>query len=145
MTAGRVEAMFGNMPEFTGQIRHGGLRAAAYGATEASPLLPDLPAVSPTGLPGFVVPNRFGVVGPGGMPRELAERWNAQINRALQAPDARGPREAGQGGPRAQHPRQLTRRTPPLAPSLDRPRRLTAHLAGGYPPRSALGRTGEAA
>ena len=87
IAAGRVEVMFGNMPEFMGQIRDGGLRAVAYGATEASPLLPDLPVVSKTGLPGFVVPNWFGVVGPGGMAPALAERWNAEINRALEAPE----------------------------------------------------------
>ncbi len=68
ITAGRVEVMFGNMPEFMGQIRDGGLRPVAYGASEASPLLPDLPVISKTGLPGFVVPNWFGVAGPGGMP-----------------------------------------------------------------------------
>jgi tripartite-type tricarboxylate transporter receptor subunit TctC len=89
ITAGRVEVMFGNMPEFMGQIRDGGLRAVAYGAAEASPLLPDVPVASKTGLPGFVVPNWFGVVGPGGMATALAERWNAEINRALDAPEVR--------------------------------------------------------
>lgn len=87
IAAGRVEVMFGNMPEFMGQIRDGGLRAVAYGAAEASPLLPDVPVISETGLPGFVIPNWFGVVGPGGMPPALAERWNSEINRALQAPE----------------------------------------------------------
>lgn len=87
ITAGRVEVMFGNMPEFMGQIRDGGLRPVAYGAAEASPLLPDLPVMSRTGLPDFVIPNWFGVVGPGGMSPALAARWNAELNRALQAPE----------------------------------------------------------
>jgi tripartite-type tricarboxylate transporter receptor subunit TctC len=89
ITAGRVEVMFGNMPEFLGQIRDGGLRPVAYGAAEASPLLPDVPVMSKTGLPEFVVPNWFGVVGPGGMAPALAARWNAEINRALDAPEVR--------------------------------------------------------
>lgn len=87
IAAGRVEVMFGNMPEFMGQIRDGGLRPVAYGAAEASPLLPDLPVMSKTGLPEFVIPNWFGVVGPGGMAPALAARWNAELNRALAAPD----------------------------------------------------------
>jgi tripartite-type tricarboxylate transporter receptor subunit TctC len=87
IAAGRVEVMFGNMPEFMGQIRGGGLRPVAYGAAEASPMLPDLPVISKTGLPEFVIPNWFGVVGPGGMPPALAVRWNAEINRALDAPE----------------------------------------------------------
>jgi tripartite-type tricarboxylate transporter receptor subunit TctC len=89
ITAGRVEVMFGNMPEFMGQIRDGGLRPVAYGAAEPSPLLPDVPVISKTGLPEFVIPNWFGVVGPGGMAPALAARWNAEINRALDAPEVR--------------------------------------------------------
>lgn len=87
ITAGRVEVMFGNMPEFMGQIRAGGLRAVAYGAAEASPLLPELPVISRDGLPDFVIHNWFGIVGPGGMDPALVARWNAEINRALEAPE----------------------------------------------------------
>lgn len=87
IAAGRVDVMFGNMPEFMGQIREGGLRPIAYGAAEASPLLPEVPVISKTGLPGFVIPNWFGVVGPGGMSPALVARWNAEINRALAAPE----------------------------------------------------------
>ncbi|MCK8787846.1 tripartite tricarboxylate transporter substrate binding protein [Roseomonas sp. NAR14] len=89
MTAGRVDVMFGNMPEYMAQIRDGGLRAIAYGAAEPSPLLPDLPVISRTGLPDFVIDNWFGVVGPGHMPPALVARWNAEVNRALQAPEVR--------------------------------------------------------
>lgn len=87
ITAGRVEVMFGNMPEFMGQIRGGGLRAVAYGAAEPSPLLPELPVISRQGLPDFVIHNWFGIVGPGRMNPELVARWNAEINRAMQAPE----------------------------------------------------------
>jgi len=87
IAAGRVDVMFGNMPEFMGQIRDGGLRPIAYGAVEASPLMPELPVISKTGLPDFVIPNWFGVVGPGGMSPALVARWNAELNRALEAPE----------------------------------------------------------
>lgn len=87
IVAGRVDVMFGNMPEYMGQIRGGGLRAIAYGAAEASPLMPDLPVISQQGLPQFVIHNWFGVVGPGRMPAELTARWNEEINKAMQAPD----------------------------------------------------------
>ncbi|HEY4254331.1 MAG TPA: tripartite tricarboxylate transporter substrate binding protein [Roseomonas sp.] len=87
ITAGRVEIMFGNMPEYLGQIRAGGLRAVAYGAPAASPLMPELPVISRQGLADFVINNWFGVVGPGHMSPELVARWNAEINRAMQAPE----------------------------------------------------------
>lgn len=85
--SGRVEVMFGNMPEFMAQIRGGGLRPIAYGAAEPSPLMPDLPVISRTGLPDFVIHNWFGVVGPGRMPEALVARWNEEVNRAMEAPE----------------------------------------------------------
>jgi len=87
IVAGRVDVMFGNMPEFMAQIRGGGLRAVAYGAAEASPLLPDVPVMSRDGLPQFVIHNWFGIVGPGRMSPALTARWNEEINKALQAPE----------------------------------------------------------
>ncbi|WP_338664507.1 tripartite tricarboxylate transporter substrate binding protein [Pararoseomonas sp. SCSIO 73927] len=87
ISTGRVDVMFGNMPEFLGQIRDGGLRAIAYGAAEASPLIPELPVISRDGLPGFVIPSWFGVVLPGRTPDAVVARWNAELNRALEAPE----------------------------------------------------------
>ncbi len=87
ITSGRVDVMFGNMPEFLGQIRDGGLRAVAYGAADASPLLPELPVISRTGLPAFTIPSWFGVVLPGDTPPALVERWGTELNRALASPD----------------------------------------------------------
>jgi tripartite-type tricarboxylate transporter receptor subunit TctC len=87
ISTGRVDVMFGNMPEFMGQIRDGGLRAVAYGAAEASPLVPNLPVISKDGLPGFVIPSWFGVVVPGRTPEPMVERWNAELNRAMQTPE----------------------------------------------------------
>ncbi|MBL6455390.1 tripartite tricarboxylate transporter substrate binding protein [Belnapia sp. T6] len=85
--SGRVEFMFGNMPEYMAQIRGGGLRPIAYGAQEASPLLPELPVMSRDGLPDFVIHNWFGIVGPGRMAPALVARWNEEVNRATQAPE----------------------------------------------------------
>lgn len=87
ISSGRVDVMFGNMPEFLGQIRDGGLRAVAYGAESASPLIPDLPVISKNGLPDFIIPSWFGVVVPGGTPQAVVERWNAELNRALASPE----------------------------------------------------------
>jgi tripartite-type tricarboxylate transporter receptor subunit TctC len=85
--AGRVEVMFGNMPEFMGQIRGGGLRPIAYGAAEPSPLLPELPVMSRTGLPNFTIHNWFGIVAPGRMPAALVARLNDEVNKAMAAPE----------------------------------------------------------
>jgi tripartite-type tricarboxylate transporter receptor subunit TctC len=87
MTGGRVDLMWGNMPEFLGQIRGGGLRAIGYGADSASPLLPEVPVISKTGLEDFVIHNWFGVVGPAGMSPETVRFWNDQIMKAVASPE----------------------------------------------------------
>ncbi len=87
IVGGRVEMMFGNMPEFMGHIRGGTLRAVAFGAAEASPLLPDIPVMSKAGLKDFVIHNWFGIVAPGGVSADIRKRWNDELNKALAAPE----------------------------------------------------------
>jgi tripartite-type tricarboxylate transporter receptor subunit TctC len=87
ITSGRVDVMFGNMPEFLGQMRDGGLRPVAYGAASASPLLPELPVIARDGLAGFEIPSWFAVVLPGRAPDAITDRWNTELNRALAAPE----------------------------------------------------------
>ncbi len=86
IAAGRTDMMFGNMPEFLGQIRGGSLRAMAFGAPRQSPLFPDLPLISQT-LPDFVVRNWFGIAGPGNMPAPIVARWNDALRRAAATPE----------------------------------------------------------
>jgi tripartite-type tricarboxylate transporter receptor subunit TctC len=78
IAAGRTDLMFGNLPEFLGQIRDGGLRAVAFGAPRPSPLLPELPLISEI-LPEFKIRNWFGVAGTGGMPKPVLDRWVAAM------------------------------------------------------------------
>jgi tripartite-type tricarboxylate transporter receptor subunit TctC len=51
------------------------------------PRLPQVPAMAEI-IPGFKKPSSwFGFLGPPGMPRELAARVNAELVKALRAPD----------------------------------------------------------
>jgi len=86
ITAGRVDMMFGNMPEFLGQIRGGGLRAVAYGAPRPSPLMPDLPVIGES-LRGFEIRSWFGLAGPGGLPEAVVQGWLAALRQVASNPD----------------------------------------------------------
>ena len=85
IVGGRTTMMFGNMPEFLGQIRGGGLRPVAFGAVRPSPLFADLPLVSAT-LPDFKISNWFGVVGPAGQSAEWTAFWNRAIMTVVRQP-----------------------------------------------------------
>ena len=88
IAAGRVDMMFGNMPEFLGQIRDGGLRPLAYGASRPSPLMPDLPLISAT-IPGFEVRSWFGVFGPGSMSEQALQGWENALRQVSENPEFR--------------------------------------------------------
>ena len=86
MVAGTCDMMFGNMPEFLGQIGGGGLIPIAFGSPHASPLFPNLPVISQY-LPGFEVVNWFAVFGSKGLPADLVAVWNKALRSAVAKPD----------------------------------------------------------
>jgi tripartite-type tricarboxylate transporter receptor subunit TctC len=86
MVAGNCDMMFGNMPEFLGQIGGGGLIPIAFGSPHPSPLFPNLPLISQY-LPGFEVVNWFAVFGSKGLPADLVGAWNKALRAAVAKPD----------------------------------------------------------
>ncbi len=86
MISGNCDMMFGNMPEFLGQINGGGLIPVAFGSPKPSPLFPNLPLISQF-LPGFQVVNWFGVFGSKGLPADLVDFWNKALRAAVAKPD----------------------------------------------------------
>jgi tripartite-type tricarboxylate transporter receptor subunit TctC len=86
IVAGNCDIMFGNMPEFLGQIGGGNLIPIAYGSPRQSPMFPNLPLISQY-LPGYSVVNWFAVFGPRGLPADLTELWNKTLRAAVAKPD----------------------------------------------------------
>ncbi len=86
MIAGNCDMMFGNMPEFLGQISGGGLIPIAFGSPRPSPLFPKVPVISQF-LPGFEVVNWFGIYGPKALPADLVDTWNRALRAAVAKPD----------------------------------------------------------
>jgi tripartite-type tricarboxylate transporter receptor subunit TctC len=52
-------------------------------------MLPDVPTVSESGLPGYQGLGWFGVVAPKGTPPDIIKKLNAEINHILNSPDVR--------------------------------------------------------
>ncbi|MCK8786269.1 tripartite tricarboxylate transporter substrate binding protein [Roseomonas sp. NAR14] len=88
IAAGRIDMMFGNFPEFIGQIRDGSLRLLAFGGARASPLFPETPLIRDT-LPDFTVTSWLGLSGPAGLPAPVVERWVAALEQVAAQPEFR--------------------------------------------------------
>jgi tripartite-type tricarboxylate transporter receptor subunit TctC len=68
-------------------VKDGKLKALAVTSAKRSPLVPDLPTVAESGLPGFESDTWFGIYGPKGMSADITNRVAAELQRALQKPD----------------------------------------------------------
>src|SRR5262245_48023792 len=65
------------------QLQAGKLRAIATGSLTREPQFPALPTVAEQGFPGFEAIQWIGLLTTAGTPKEIVERINAEINRAL--------------------------------------------------------------
>jgi tripartite-type tricarboxylate transporter receptor subunit TctC len=60
------------------------VRGLAVTATRRSPLLPDLPTVAESGVPGYEVNIWSGVIIGAGTPKPIIDQLNKAVNRALE-------------------------------------------------------------
>jgi tripartite-type tricarboxylate transporter receptor subunit TctC len=70
-------------------VRAGRLNALAISTAHRSALLPELPTIAESGVPGFAVSSWFGVVAPARTPAPIVARLNREIVAALARPDLR--------------------------------------------------------
>jgi tripartite-type tricarboxylate transporter receptor subunit TctC len=94
LLAGTVNMNFDTMPPVLPHIQSGRLRGLAISTPRRLPQLPDVPTFEEEGIKGFDVTNWYGVMAPGGTPRELVNKLNAEINKAMQVPEVRARLEA---------------------------------------------------
>ena len=97
LIGGHVAMTIQTMPSAIGAVRSGVLRAIAVTGEARSPILPDLPTIAESGVPGYVAVIHYGLVAPAGTPRTIVERLNAELNAALASADVRT-RIADEGG-----------------------------------------------
>ncbi len=87
--AGQIPMMFSGTNAVVSQVKERKLRALATGGATRSPLLPDVPNVAESGLPGYEFVTWMGMFAPLHTPKEIVARVNAEIAKALAAPELR--------------------------------------------------------
>jgi tripartite-type tricarboxylate transporter receptor subunit TctC len=89
LIGGQVQVMFDGLPTALPQIKAGRLRALGVTAAKRSQLLPDLPTIAESGLPGYEAVNWFGFATTAGAPKSVVTRLHREIVRILQLPDVK--------------------------------------------------------
>jgi tripartite-type tricarboxylate transporter receptor subunit TctC len=88
LIAGQVHVLFDNLPSSAAFIKGGRIRALAVTSAKREPSMPELPTVGET-VPGYEATAWFGIGMPKGTPREIIDKVNAEVNRALADPKMR--------------------------------------------------------
>ena len=89
------------------RIRSGEFRALAVTSKTRWPDFPDLQTVEEQGIPGFEVISWTGLAGPAKLPKTVVDRLNAEVRRAVAAPDVKSKLQAMGGDPRGTTPEEM--------------------------------------
>ena len=89
IASGQVAMLFDNVLTAKPHVDSGRLKGIAISSAKRSELVPDIPTVAESGLPGFESSNWFGIFAPANTPRAVVERVNAEMNRIVKDPAIR--------------------------------------------------------
>jgi tripartite-type tricarboxylate transporter receptor subunit TctC len=85
----QVHISFFSLPLMVPHIKAGKMKGLAVGSRARVPQLPDVQTLSET-FPGFEQYSWFGILGPAGLPKDVAAKVHRETVRTLQAPDVTG-------------------------------------------------------
>jgi tripartite-type tricarboxylate transporter receptor subunit TctC len=88
LIGGQVNVMFDNLPSSAPHIKSGALRALGVTTAQREPSLPNVPAIGEV-VPGYEASAWFGIGMPKGTPKDIIDKVNAEVNRALADPKMR--------------------------------------------------------
>ncbi len=89
LIAGQTQLVFASPPTAIPQVKAGRIRALAVTTLKRSAMLPELPTIAESGLPGFDADNWYGIAVAARTPRAIISRLNTEMARALNTPDVK--------------------------------------------------------
>lgn len=87
--SGNVEMVFSGVPALVPHIKSGRLRPIAISSMERFPAVPDVPTFNESGVKGYEASNWFGLMAPSKVSRDIVNKVNADVNKALAMKDVR--------------------------------------------------------
>jgi tripartite-type tricarboxylate transporter receptor subunit TctC len=87
LLSGEVQLVFASPSTAIPQVKSGRLKGLAVTTAKRSSMLPDLPTMAESGLPGYDCDNWYGVVTTAHTPRPVIDRLNREFGRALVIPE----------------------------------------------------------
>src|SRR5882672_5955445 len=85
--AGRVQFFMAPIANGVNLVRDGRLVGLGVSSKSRDALLPDVPTIDESGVPGYAQELWFGILAPAGLPRPVMAKLNAEIGRVLSDPE----------------------------------------------------------
>jgi len=109
LVGGQVDVMFAPAQTVMTYVQSGRLRALAATGAKRSEMLPQLPTVAESGLPGYAAVGWFGLLAPVATPRAVVAKISADANRVLALREVREKMIALGSEPSGDTPEEFTR------------------------------------
>jgi len=87
LVSGETQASLATVSTVLVHIQSGRLRALGVSSAKRSGVLPDVPTIAESGVPGYEMSPWIGVFTPAGTPKDIVNRLNGEINKALKTPE----------------------------------------------------------
>ncbi|MBX3664805.1 MAG: tripartite tricarboxylate transporter substrate binding protein [Burkholderiales bacterium] len=105
--SGQIQLSFAPFPAALPQIKSNRLRVLGVTSVQRSPVLPDVPTVAESGLPGYSAATWFAMLAPANTPKPLIDRINRDANAVLALPEVKAAFAADGTEPAGGTPEQL--------------------------------------
>ena len=106
---GRIELSFATMPSAMAHVRSGKLRGVAVTSLKRSALVPEMPTIAESGLPGYEMVAWQGLLAPRATPASLVHLLNREMVTIVHQPEVRKQLAAEGGEPIGNSPEEFAR------------------------------------
>jgi tripartite-type tricarboxylate transporter receptor subunit TctC len=89
LIGGHINMMVLSIQTVVGNVQAGKLRALAVTTAERSKLMPDVPTIAESAVPGFSAAIRYGLAAPAGTPRPIIDRLSRELRAAVLSDEMR--------------------------------------------------------
>jgi len=87
LLGGQVSLMFNGISPTLGHIRAGKLKVLATDSATRVPLLPEVPTVAESGVPGFEITTWSGLLAPAGTPHDVVQKLGEVMQKVVNSPE----------------------------------------------------------
>lgn len=87
LIAGQVPITFMTTVQSLPFLKDKKIKALAVSTAKRTPVLPDVPTIAESGVPGYASDVWFGFIGPAGMPKDIVNKLHAEVVRIVRTPE----------------------------------------------------------